>query len=397
MLGWELPPHNSGGLGVACYHMSKALAAQGATIDFIVPYAAEQQISHMNVYAAVSAPPGRQYVGAYDHGQSVAGDCDSLRHIRQLQHQYSAFVRQFVAQHRPDVIHAHDWLTIEAGIVAKQLTGVPLIIHVHATEFDRSGEYRGSQLVHEIEQQGLLMADQIIAVSHATKDIIVEKYHIPPEKVVVIYNAMNNLSLPSADRRNQTYRYLDDLRQNGYTIVGTLTRLTAQKGLRYFLEAAALALKQHDRLIFVLFGDGEQRDELIQLSAQLGISQRVLFAGFVRGVQWRDAYRVLDIFVMSSVSEPFGLTALEAAHYDTALLISKQSGVGEILHNIMTFDYWDVQTLASDIVRIARSTDLRDSLQQQVKRESRRLSWYDAAARCMRVYQACCCGEKEAS
>ena len=276
---------------------------------------------------------------------------------------------------------------MEAGIIAKEMTGAPLIVHVHATEFDRSGEQSGNPLVHEIEQQGLLMADRIIAVSEITKEIIVKNYHIPPEKIEVVYNAIDLADLPPHEYDASTYRYLEELKKDGYTVVGALTRLTVQKGLTYFVRAAAKALDKYEKIVFVLSGNGEQRDELIELAADLGISDKMIFTGFVRGKQWRDIYCLIDVFVMSSVSEPFGLTALEAAHHDTALLISRQSGVGEVLNNIMRFDYWDVNKLADEIVNIAESPALQKSLKKNVKNEYARISWQDAARKCLKLYK----------
>ena len=392
MLGWELPPHNSGGLGVACYQMSKALASQGVDIDFVVPYSAKHPgIDYMNVYSATPLPPNYYDLGAYDHGtpedRENAKDEHGLSPMRAVQRRYGKFVRQFVRKNPPDAIHAHDWLTMEAGIIAKENSNAPLIVHVHATEFDRSGEQLGNPLVHEIEQHGLMMADRIIAVSQITKDIIVKNYHIPPEKIEVIYNAIDLASLPPHEYDIDTYKYLEDLKSDGYTIVGTLTRLTVQKGLTYFVRAASAALSKYDKVAFVLSGSGEQRDELITLAASLGISDKVIFTGFVRGKQWRDIYHLIDVFVMSSVSEPFGLTALEAAHHDTALLISRQSGVGEVLNNIMRFDYWDVNRLADEIVNIAQSAALRETLKKNVKDEYAKISWQDAARQCLKLYK----------
>lgn len=388
MLGWELPPHNSGGLGVACYQMSKALAMQGATIDFVVPYEAEHpNIDFMNIVAATEVEPSQMYVGAYDHGTpEEEADHYGLSSMRRLQKMYGDFVVEMVKKERPDAIHAHDWLTMEAGIRAKRTCDVPLIVHVHATEFDRSGESYGNPLVHEIEQNSLMMADRIVAVSHITKDIIVNNYHIPPEKIEVVYNAIDVTDLSPHDYDRRTYEYVEDLKKQGYTIIGTLTRLTVQKGLSYFVKAAAQALSQHEKLAFVLLGDGEQRDELIALAASLGISDKFIFAGFVRGKQWRDAYHLLDVFVMSSVSEPFGLTALEAAHHDTALLISNQSGVGEILENVLRFDYWDVNKMAQAMVDVASSPELMAKLKNGAKDEYTRISWHDAAKQCLRLY-----------
>lgn len=391
MLGWELPPHNSGGLGVACYQMSRALADQGVAIDFVVPYDAEHpDIDFMNIHAATHLEPNTSGFGAYESAQlgGDASDADcGLSGMRAVQRRYGQFVKTLVQQQPPDAIHAHDWLTMEAGIIAKQQCDAPLIVHVHATEFDRSGEHAGNPLVHEIEQQGLMMADRIIAVSQITKDIIVEKYHIPADRIEVVYNAIDIDTLPPHDYDRRTYHYLEELKQDGYVIVGALTRLTVQKGLSYFVRAAAKALSRHDKIMFLLSGDGEQRDELITLTAELGISDKFVFTGFVRGRQWRDAYHLLDAFVMSSVSEPFGLTALEAAHHDTALIISRQSGVGEVLDSVLRFDYWDTDTLARHISTVAKSPGVLRLLKEDVKREYLTLSWADAAKRCMALYQ----------
>lgn len=391
MLGWELPPHNSGGLGVACYQMSRALADQGVAIDFVVPYDAEHpEIDFMNIHAATHLEPNTSGFGAYESaqlGDEGSEDEHGLSGMRAVQRRYGRFVKELVKEYQPDAIHAHDWLTMEAGIIAKEQCDVPLIVHVHATEFDRSGEHHGNPLVHEIEQQGLMMADRIIAVSQITKDIIVQQYGIPADKVEVVYNAIDIDALPPHEYDQRTYRYLEDLKRDGYTVIGALTRLTVQKGLSYFVRAAAKALARHDKMVFVLSGSGEQRDELITLAAELGISDKFIFTGFVRGKQWRDAYHLLDAFVMSSVSEPFGLTALEAAHHDTALLISNQSGVGEVLEHALRFDYWDTDMLAEHMVAVATRPQLLQDLKRQVKDEYATISWADAARRCIELYE----------
>jgi len=387
MLGWELPPHNSGGLGVACYYMSRALAIAGAQIDFVVPYAADHpDADFMTVHGATSLSPLHRYgMGAYDTPKTWSSD-DKATDLRGIQKHYVKYVEQLVSADPPDLIHAHDWLTMEAGMAAKKLTGAPLIVHVHATEFDRSGEQLGNPLVHEIEQDGLMMADRIIAVSDITKTLIVERYGIPVDKIEVLYNAIDTKALQGYDYDTRTYKYLEYLKTEGYTVVAELTRFTIQKGLTHFLKAAARASSRYHKLVFLLAGDGEQRDELIRLSAELGISDKVFFTGFVRGKQWRDAYSVADIFVMSSVSEPFGISALEAAHYDTALIITKQSGVGEVLHSIFRYDFWDTDMLADQMIGIATSPALSSSLRHNVKHEYARLSWHDVAQQCLGLY-----------
>lgn len=394
MLGWELPPHNSGGLGVACYHMSKALALQGADIDFVVPYrAVHTNTEFMRVHSATPLSPLERYgLGAYDSKTLLErdlseADAGNLKDMRGVQKRYVEFVEQLVDDQDFDAIHAHDWLTMEAGIRAKQLTDAPLIVHVHATEFDRSGNHFGNPVVHEIEQQALLMADRIIAVSNITKSIMMHRYGIPAEKIEVIHNGFDIDSLGHHNYDFSTYRYLEALKDEGYTIVATVTRFTIQKGLLHFLKAAARASEKYSKFAFLLAGDGEQRDELMRLSADLGIADKVFFTGFVRGKQWRDAYTVADIFVMSSVSEPFGLTALEAAHHDSALIISRQSGVGEVLNSVFRYDFWDTERLADQLVGIATSDALKNSLRENVKHEYARISWHDVAQRCMTMYR----------
>lgn len=380
MLGWELPPHNSGGLGVACYHMAKALAKTGVEIDFVVPYAAEHPDTEwMRVLAATDMLPGKRKATELAYTMSYED-------IQRVQKTYIGYIEQYLEYETPDIIHAHDWLTMQAGVRAKQIADVPLIVHVHATEFDRSASDNGNPLIHEIEYQGMMMADRILAVSNITKSLIVSKYGIPADKIEVVHNAFDISSLPEYDYDRRTYRYLEQLRDEGYTVIGTITRFTVQKGLTHLMRAAARASERYDRLVFLFCGDGELRDELISLAAELGISDKVYFTGFVRGKQWRDAYSVSDVFVMSSVSEPFGLTALEAAHHDAALIITKQSGVGEVLRGIFRYDFWDIDRLADQMIAIATSPALRMALQTAVKAEYVRFSWHDVAQKCLGAY-----------
>lgn len=382
---------------MACYYMSKALAHAGATIDFVLPYDAHHpDTEYMTIHAATRLNPIHKFglMGAYDSDMIHELDMDSidgndLNTMRGVQRRYVKFVERLVRQiDQPDAIHAHDWLTMEAGMRAKELTNAPLIVHVHATEFDRAGSSgSGNPIVHEIEYQGLMMADRIIAVSNITKNIIIHKYGIPADKIEVVHNAIDVASMGSHPYDMRTYTYLEKMKARGYTVISTVTRFTAQKGLTQLIRGMARASEKYDKLILLLAGDGEQRDELIALAAELGISDKVLFTGFIRGKQWRDAYNVSDVFVMSSVSEPFGLTALEAAHHDTALIISKQSGVGEVLHSIFRYDFWDVEKLADQLVGIAASPALKKSLKDDVKREYARLSWHDVARKCLNLYE----------
>ncbi len=382
MLGWELPPHNSGGLGVACFHLAKALAKKQVDIDFILPYKADHpDTDWMRVHSTTDTLPDQRA----DSSLAYTGTVDE---IRAQQAAYIDYVERLVRLSPPDVIHAHDWLTMEAGVRAKQVANRPLVVHVHATEFDRSGGGNGNPVISEIEYNGLMMADRIIAVSEITKQVIISKYGIPADNIEVVHNASDTSIFDGYIEDKQTYTYLQALRDEGYTVASVLTRFTVQKGLTHFLNAAARASEKYDRLLFLMAGDGEQRDELIAQAADLGIADKVFFTGFVRGRPWRDTYKISDIFVMSSVSEPFGLTALEAAHHHTALIVSKQSGVGEVLNNIFRYDFWDVDKLADQMVAIATSPALATSLKQNVHDEYRRLSWNDVASKCLDSYRS---------
>lgn len=395
MLGWELPPHNSGGLGVACYFLSKSLADAGVSIDFIVPYSAKHDnIDYMNIINATTLNPLHKFgMGAYDSIFSyvkLPSFCtEEGANIRTIQRRYVEFVDNYLENNRPDIVHAHDWLTMEAGILAKKKYGLPFVVHIHATEFDRAGGNSGNPVVTQIEKEGLEIADKILAVSQTTKDIIVNNYGISPDKIEVVYNGFDpdtyNAGYDSSTS-TQTFRYLQILKDNGYTIVSSTGRLTIQKGLSFLLKAAKQVVDKYRKVIFVIASDGEQKEELVRLSAEYGISGNVVFPGFLRGSQLRDLYNMSDIFVMSSVSEPFGLTALEAAHHNTALIITKQSGVGEILGSIFRYDYWDTNKLADQIFGIATSPSLKDSLARNVKKEYAKISWDDVAEKCVNAY-----------
>jgi len=394
MLGWELPPHNSGGLGVACLNLSRALASEGADIDFVVPYTADHSdIDFMKVVSALKLDPLFRYgMGAYDSQkieEVIIPDASEqkLISIRDVQAKYCDFINEYLMEFKPDVVHAHDWLTFEAGILAKKNYGLPLVAHVHATEFDRSGMNGGNPVVHAIEYEGLMMADKIIAVSKATKKIIHDRYGIPWDKIDVAYNSLDEGFVTSDySFKADHYKYIETMKRLGYTVVSTVGRFTIQKGLSHMMHAAARAISKEPKLLFVFAGDGEEREQLMQLAADLHISNNVIFTGFVRGQRLRDIYEISDIFVMSSVSEPFGLTALEAAHHGNVLILTKQSGVAEVLKSVMEYDFWDEEKLADEIVAVSKSGALKSTLQDGISREYLKISWDDIAKKCIQVY-----------
>lgn len=394
MLGWELPPHNSGGLGVACLNLSRALARDGADIDFVVPYEAEHpEIKYMRVLSALKLDPVYRYgVGAYDtkyveDALIPHADSGRMMSIREIQHDYCEFIDKYLMDFKPELVHAHDWLTFEAGILAKKNYGIPLVAHVHATEYDRSGMNGGNPVVIAIEREGLMLADKILAVSESTKRIIHEKYDIPYDKIDVVYNSLDEEFVQSVYKYDtDEYKYIEAMKAAGYTIVSTVGRFTIQKGLANMMRAAAKALSKEKKLLFVFAGDGEQKNELLEMSAKFGISKNVVFTGFVRGKQLRDIYQLSDIFVMSSISEPFGLTALEAAHHGDVLILTKQSGVAEVIRSAMEYDFWDVNKLADEIVAISKSEGLKTTLKNGISAEYLKISWEDVAQKIISVY-----------
>lgn len=383
MLGWELPPHNSGGLGVACYQLSRALASYGVQIDFVLPATkqAHPGVDFMQVHQVQPTTEEHREVYKLSYANK------DITSIKTIQSDYKHFIEQHIKKNgTPHVIHAHDWLTLEAGVHAKKICGAPLVAHVHATEFDRSGGGHGNPFIHEVEQHGLMMADRIIAVSDYTRQLISRTYHIPLEKIDVVHNSFSLDDLSEAER--VSYRYLEMLQQEGFSIVASIGRLTLQKGLMQFLDAAAKAYHRYNRLAFVVAGSGEQRDELIARAAELGVAEQILFTGFVRGGAWRQLYELSDMFVMSSVSEPFGITALEAAAHGMPVIMTKQSGVAEVLTHSLKYDYWDTDRLADLMVNVASSRGLKTTLVENATTQLGGLSWEHMAERCINTYQS---------
>ncbi len=391
MLGWELPPHNSGGLGVACYQLCRALSKKGADIEFVVPYRAQHDIDFMKVTAAV--PTGVKTVlpgnNAYDSYQYIHSDghtetVDIFTQQQHYEHSVVALAQQ--RAHEFDVIHAHDWLTFRAALRIKQHANLPLVIHFHSIERDRAGGNAGNPLVREIEALALLMADRVIAVSQHTKDMIVEDYDIPADKIEVVHNSIDKDMLAPLDEAN-TYKYLVELKKQGYRVVVNIGRLTIQKNLVNLLYAAKEVVARAPKTIFLIVGSGEQYFELITLAGDLGIAKNVLFAGFQRGKRWRDAYAIADLFVMPSISEPFGLTALEAIGYGTPVLMSRQSGVAEVIANSLKVNFWDVRDMADKIAAVVRNDSLRDELHANALAEYNHLSWDESADKLFGLYR----------
>jgi glycogen(starch) synthase len=389
MLGWELPPFNSGGLGIACYQLCKALVKRDIDIEFILPYAAEHDIDFMKVSAVT--PQGvtdiiRSGI-AYDSFKYILEDgSEAWLSIHDQQAIYEHAVAELVDTKEFDIVHAHDWLTFRAALRVKEMKNCPLILHVHSVESDRAGNEHGNPLVHEIEALGLQMADKIVAVSQHTKQAIMHDYGIPGSKIEVIHNSIEASDVEPLESEN-VYRYLSLMKSMGYRVVVNVGRLTIQKGLPNLLQAARLVIDKAPKTLFLIVGSGEQYHELITLAADLGIGENVLFTDFQRGKKWRDAYAIGDLFVMPSVSEPFGLTPLEAIGYGTPALVSRQSGVSEVLRNCLKVDFWDIHEMANQIASVVQSDVLRDELWKHAHDEYVQLTWDRAGDKLQKMYE----------
>jgi glycosyltransferase involved in cell wall biosynthesis len=389
MLGWELPPHNSGGLGIACYQLCKALSKTDVDIEFILPYDAEHGIDFMDVTAA--HPQGITQIIkagiAYDSYKYLMSDGTvKWLNIHDQQALYEQAVAKLVHEREFDIVHAHDWLTFRAALKAREIKNCPIILHVHSIEADRAANNHGNPFVREIEAIGLHLADRIIAVSMHTKRAIVREYGVPADKIEVVHNSIEAQDLPDLDDEN-TYKYLSMMKAQGYRVITNVGRLTIQKGLPNLLQAAKLVIEKRPKTLLLIVGSGEQYQELVELSAELGIGRNVLFASFQRGKRWRDAFAIGDLFVMPSVSEPFGLTPLEAIGYGSPAMVSKQSGVSEVLNNCLKVDYWDIKEMANQITAVMQNDALRDSLWQNAYQEYQTLSWNDASKKIKKVYE----------
>jgi glycogen(starch) synthase len=276
-----------------------------------------------------------------------------------------------------DVIHAHDWMTYPAAVGVAMITGKPLVVHIHSTEFDRSGEHV-NQVVYDIERLGLQQADRVVAVSQFTRGIVISRYGIPGDKVDVVYNGVE---------RNGNWCVAPIHIHRDEKIVLFLGRITMQKGPEYFLQAAQKVLEVMDNVKFVMAGSGDLMHRSVELAAHLGIGHKVLFTGFLRGGDVQRIFKMADLYVMPSVSEPFGIAPLEALDNDVPVIISKQSGVSEVLRHALKVDFWDVNEMANKIVAVLKYPPLQMTLRSHGNFEVRKLRWRDAARHCLEIYQ----------
>jgi glycogen synthase len=396
MFGWEFPPYNSGGLGTACYGLTKGLAQWRVRVAFVIPRSpgkvnaeyvkllCADEIDKMTLHGISS--PLSPYMTPEEYSTQILEASPSKavgnlygRDLFAEVHRYAA-KGALLAQNTPhDVIHAHDWLTYKAGMAAKRISGKPLIVHVHATEFDRTGGNGVHQQVYDIEREGMHAAERILAVSQFTKNKIIEHYGISPDKITVVHNAV--------EFTNNTFAQEELRLREKEKVVLFLGRITLQKGPDYFLSAAKKVADCVEKVTFVVAGSGDMQPFLINKAAQLGIGDRVLFTGFLRGKDVDKAYQMADLYVMPSVSEPFGITPLEAMRNDVPVIISNQSGVSEVINHCLKVDFWDVDELASKMISVLEYPELHHTMQQFGKKEVHTFNWKIPAEKCLRVYK----------
>ena len=411
MFGWEFPPHISGGLGTASYGLTKGFVPQGdVEIKFCIPkpYGDEDnsflRIVGMNsvpiVWKDVDSSYVESRVGAiirpdeyYRYRDHIYGDFSYMNtndlgcmefaggypdNLHEEINNYSIIAGVVARTEEFDIIHSHDWLTYPAGIHAKQVSGKKLVIHVHATDFDRS---RGNvnPTVYAIEKNGMDHADHIFCVSELTRRTVIDKYHQHPDKVTTLHNAVTPLS---AD-----IMAIEPKKIPNEKVVTFLGRITMQKGPEYFVEAAAQVLKKTKNIRFCMAGSGDMMNDMIKLVAQRGIADRFHFPGFMRGRQVYECLKASDVYIMPSVSEPFGISPLEAMQCDVPTIISKQSGCAEILDKCIKTDYWDINAMADAIYAICNNDSLYEYLKVEGRREVDNITWENVALKLRGLYE----------
>lgn len=397
MLGWEFPPYKSGGLGTACHGLTKGLAKEGAQVTFIMPHAPEgvrAEFVHlvgtrgmmMKLRGVPSLLTPYQTEEGYEH-KFAHSDIFRKPGTRQVygknlhdevQH-FTRAVRKLAEEEPHDIIHAHDWMTYQAGIEARKVSGKPFIAHLHATEFDRTGGNPNMHISH-VEYEGLKAADLIIANSEYTKNNIINHYQIDPEKIRVVYFGID----PDVPAYGLNYTSPISKRDK---IVLFLGRVTLQKGPDYFIQAAENVLRFKKNVRFIVAGSGDMLATVINKAAELGIADRVTFTGFLEGEEVHKAFQMADVYVMPSVSEPYGLVALEALKNKTPIIISKQSGVSEVLHHALKVNFWDIDEITNKIVSVLNYQELFEELKENGSQEVERFTLEEPARRTMDIYK----------
>lgn len=363
MIGWEYPPFKAGGLGTHCYGLTRSLADENVKVDFYMPKT-KHSAGNSGKKNLVIKEVGETEIFPYDRPE----DKELAGQFFESVYRYNDLVVEKVKGNY-DLIHCHDWLTMKAGVALKEKLGIPLVLSVHSTEYDRSGWICPNDWFINIEREGMEKADRIIAVSHFTKSVIVDKYGINPDKISVVYNAV----YPIGEGEKQE-------------IVLFLGRLTIQKGAEFFLRAAKKVLEYEPDSRFVVAGTGDMLPRLINQAVDMGISSKVIFTGLLTEEEVRHIYRISNVYVMPSVSEPFGITALEAVSAGTPTIASKTAGFSEAFQNCLRVDFWDTDEMANKIISLLRYDPLHKTLATEGKRELDLFTWDRVAEKTIDVY-----------
>jgi glycogen(starch) synthase len=385
MIGWEFPPHNSGGLGVACQGLTRGLHSIGQPVVFALPQVLPGGGSYRKIRHSLGNTSSEMEMILVNsqlepYWQSTMVGQHDVHDMVSESKRYGQVVTEIAAEYKQaPLLHAHDWMSIPAGIQAKQTTGKPLVLHIHSTEFDRSGGGEPNSEIADVEWQGLTAADKIVAVSQYTKQLIMEKYGIAGDKIEVVHNGID----PNPEYHAQP---LQQFLANKPVIL-FVGRLTIQKGPEYFLAVAKRVIAHNPQAVFVLAGQGDMYQSLLVSSAYQGLSSSVLFAGFLRGKEKEILYQRADVFVMPSVSEPFGIAALEAALAKTPVIVSKNSGVTEVLPHAHAIDFWDIEKMTRTILELLEASPARRRQQGQlIQQEALALEWKSVAQKIQRIY-----------
>jgi len=393
MLGWELPPHNSGGLGVACNGLASALTLDDVIVSFVLPYSGiynqkDWQILFADTYFQELGTDTSFTFAAYKQVGSACDISDFLYRERNgliNEVQKYALRMQCIAEHEDfDIIHAHDWLSFLAGITAKRISKKPLIVHVHATEFDRTGGQGLNQDVFDIEKLGMEVADAVITVSDRTKRTVMKEYGIPESKIHVVYNGIDTSEL---EKQKIDISFLKQIKREGGHIVLFLGRLTIQKGPDYFVEAARTVLEKMPHTYFIMVGSGDMKEHIMEDIAYSGLSKNFVFVEAMGPLAY-SFFSHADVYVMPSLSEPFGLTVLESMRNSTPVIVSRQSGVSEIIKHVLLVDFWNTDEIAEKILAVLSYPALQKTLSQNGLPEASRINWKHAAQTCKHLYQS---------
>lgn len=389
--GWDFPPVKNGGLGVACQGLTQELINAGVEVVFVLPR--EQEVQGPMRFVFANIPPAslrivdsplrpyqssRSYIEMFDAGGHRIRLSRSI--MEEVMKYRDAAIR--IAQVEEfDLIHAHDWTSYLAGLAARSVSGKPLILHVHATSFDQAGSEFVDPDIYAIERHAFHSADAVVAISNFTKNIITSRYGVPSEKVEVVHNGIQ------PEEEKHLPPMLESLKAQGKKIVIYHGRITIQKGVDYFVRAARRVVDLNPNVVFVISGWGDMEHQIMQLVGSLGLSNNVIFAGALWDDERSRLYDCADLLVMPSVSEPFGLVPLEAIQHGTPALVSKQSGVSEVMTHVLKVDFWDIDEMANKIIATLKYEPMNRQLVAESRKEVLRLTWRRAADKVLMLYQ----------